>query len=421
MKSDPQASSAKPNLTMLYFAMMAIGMGQTVVFAVLPMLGRELKLDEIVFSVPWTDWQFAPREMAITSLSALTALVFSMVSPFWGRMSDRFGRKPIIIFGLLGFSIGTVTFNTAAWVGLAGLMGGVSLYALLMATRVLHAVIMSATNPSASAYVVDVTTLTDRVKGIGKLSAFNQVGAMIGPALAWFVSISFLAPMYMQACITLLAAVLVWRYLPPTHSHKSRPEQSKKLRAFDPRFRVFVLIGFAIFCMLGMVQQTLGFYYQDIFQLDGVKAAQMFSMAMVISSAAMLTAQFGIVQRYSGAPINLVRFGLPFSLVGYLIIANASNLPMLLGAMVFFGLGMGMAGPGYTASATMVVDSHEQGALAGLLGSAAGMGFVVGPVAGGLLYRTEATLPYWFASAVMLLVITVVARLGRQLPAENDG
>ncbi len=421
MKSNTQASSAKPNLTMLYFAMMAIGMGQTVVFAVLPMLGRELKLDEIVFSVPWTDWQFAPREMAITSLSALTALVFSMVSPFWGRMSDRFGRKPIIIFGLVGYSVGTVTFNTAASVGLAGLLGGAGLYGLLMATRVLHAAIMSAANPAASAYVVDVTSLTDRVKGIGKMSAFNQVGSMIGPALAWFVSISFLAPMYMQAGITLLAALLVWRYLPPTNSHKSRPEQNKKLRALDPRFRVFVLIGFAIFSMLGMVQQTLGFYYQDVLQLEGVKAAQMFSMAMVISSASMLTAQFGIVQRYSGAPINLVRFGLPFSLVGYLVIANASNLPMLLGAMVFFGLGMGMAGPGYTASATMVVDSHEQGALAGLLGSAAGMGFVVGPIAGGLLYRTDASLPYWFASVVMLVVIAVVARLSRRLPMEASG
>lgn len=414
-----QAADRKPNLTMLYFAMMAIGMGQTVVFAVLPMLGRELQLDQIIFPVPFTDMTFAPREMAITSLSALTALIFSMVSPFWGRMSDRFGRKPIIIFGLVGYSIGTVTFNTAASVGLAGLLGGVALYGLLLATRVLHAVIMSAANPAASAYVVDVTTLPDRVKGIGKLSAFNQVGSMVGPALAWFVSISFLAPMYLQACITLIAAVLVMRYLPPTESHKSRPKNEKKLRAFDPRFRAFVLIGFAIFSMLGMVQQTLGFYYQDILQLDGVHAAQMFSMAMVISSASMLVAQFGIVQRYNGVPINLVRFGLPFSLVGYLMIANASNLPMLLGAMVFFGLGMGMAGPGYTASATMVVDAHEQGALAGLLGSAAGMGFVVGPIAGGMLYRSEASLPYWFASAVMLGVIGAVFHLSKRMQLDR--
>ncbi len=399
----------------LYFAMMTVGMGQTVVFAILPMLGRELKLDEIVFTLPFSDLSFAPREMAITSLSAMTALVFALTSPLWGRLSDRFGRKPIIIFGLVGYTVGTLTFNTAAHFGLIGVIGGVSLYLLLVVTRLFHATIMSATHPAASAYIVDVTSLKGRTKGISKLGVFNQLGTMVGPALAWFVSISFLAPMYLQAGITFFAAMLVVFFLPPTESHKTRPTGPvKKLKAMDPRYRTFVLIGFAIFSMMGMVQQTLGFYYQDILQLESVRAAQLFSTAMVVSSVAVLVAQFGVVQRFNGPPIKLVRFGLPFCLVGYLILANAQNLPMLLGAMAFFGMGMGMAGPGYTVSATLSVEAHEQGALAGLMGSAAGMGFVIGPILGGFLYRIDPTLPYWSAAGVMVLVLGAVRNLGRE-------
>lgn len=422
MSQNPEADVKTPPfraMMTLYLGMMAVGMGQTVVFAVLPMLGRELKLHELVVTLPVLGWQFEPREMAITSLSALTALMFSIASPFWGRMSDRFGRKPIIIVGLLGYTIGTVTFNGVAHLGLAGVMAGAGFYVLLVVARIFHAAIMSATFPAASAYVVDVTELKDRTKGMGKMGAFNQIGTMVGPALAWFVSISFLAPMYIQAGVTLLMALMIWRYLPPTSSHKFNAGQSKRLRYLDPRFRHFVFIGFVIFSMMGVVQQTLGFYFQDTLNLDGVRAAQMFSTAMMVSSAAMLVAQFGVVQRFNGPPINLVKLGLPFSIAGYFILANAGSLPFLLLAMGLFGLGMGMAGPGYNVSATLAVEPHEQGALAGLLGSAAGMGFVVGPVFGGFLYRLNPHYPYWCAALVLMLITVYVWKLSASLKASS--
>ena len=161
-----------------------------------------------------------------------------------------------------------------------------------------------------------------------------------------------------------------------------------------------------------MVQQTLGFYFQDLLHIDGVRAAQVFSIAMVVSSAAMLIAQFVVVQRYIGPPMGLLRRGLPFICMGYGLLANVTTLPFLMLAMAIFGFGMALTASALAASATMVVSTEEQGGLAGLMGSTAGLGFMVGPLLGGSLYRISPTYPYWCAAAVMLSVIVFLFARG---------
>ncbi len=399
----------------LYGAMMAVGMGQSVVFAVLPMLGRELQLHEMLWTIPFTSVELAPKEMAITSLSALTALVFFMTSPFWGRKSDYWGRKPVIVIGLFGYTLGTVLFNAIAWMGLVAILGGGLLYVLLLLGRAVHAALMSATHPASAAYMVDVTSVDRRAQGMAKLQAFNQLGVMFGPALAWFVHFSYLTPLYLQAGFAALVAVMVWRYLPSIPPHSTTGQRPRRMAYLDPRYRLFIIIGFALYSLLGMVQQTLGFYFQDLLSLDGVAAAQWFSAAMIVSSAAMLVAQFVVVQRYSGPPMRLLFMGLPFSCAGYLLLAMAGSLPLLLLAMALFGFGMGLTGPAYGASATLVVEPHEQGGLAGLLGSVAGLGFVAGPLIGGFLYRISPSYPYFCAATVMAVIIAVMISRRRQI------
>ncbi|MBQ0761342.1 MAG: MFS transporter, partial [Zhongshania sp.] len=182
-----------------------------------------------------------------------------------------------------------------------------------------------------------------------------------------------------------------------------------KLSYFDPRYRLFMIVGFAIFSLLGMVQQTLGFYFQDTLAIDGIRAAQLFSSSMVVSSVAILIAQFVVVRRYSGLPMRLLRVGLPFMLLSYLLLANANALWMLFVAMGLFGFGMGLTGPSFTASATLAVESHEQGGLAGLIGAIAGLGFMFGPLIGGALYRLSPSYPYWCAAIVMAVIIVTLS------------
>ena len=83
---------SRHQLTVLILALMATGMGQSLVFAILAPLGREVQLGEL----------------QITSIIAVSALIFSLAAPRWGRLSDRIGRKPIIITGLLGYTVGTL-------------------------------------------------------------------------------------------------------------------------------------------------------------------------------------------------------------------------------------------------------------------------------------------------------------------------
>ena len=87
---------------------MATGMGQSLVFAILAPLGREVQLGEL----------------QITSIIAISALIFGVGAPRWGRFSDRVGRKPIIITGLLGYTVGTLLFTSVFYAGLTGLLGG---------------------------------------------------------------------------------------------------------------------------------------------------------------------------------------------------------------------------------------------------------------------------------------------------------
>jgi MFS family permease len=401
------SSSAKVSQTQLmalYFTMIATGMGQTVVFAIIPMLGRELQLDQMVINLPWLGL-FAPKELAITSLTSFAALAFFIVAPKWGRRSDRVGRKPVIIIGLAGYTVGALVFNGVAYAGLSGALSALMVYSLLLISRVMQVMLMSAIPPGTSAYMIDVTSLTDRIKGIGRLAAATQIGTMLGPALAYFAVISLLAPLYIQALLTMIGAVLVWKFLPDSGLDISTRKKQKKLRYADSRYRVYLAIGFVIYTMMGMVQQTLGFYFQDTLQLSAVQSAQFFSMAMVVSSISMLFVQLVVVQRLTVHPLTLLKFGLPFVVCGYLTLANANSmLPLLLG-MGMVGFGMGMATPGINVTATMTIRNDEQGSLAGLMSAAPGMGFVVGPLVGGTIYAMAPAMTYWVAGLALLPVI----------------
>src|SRR5690554_1821652 len=401
---------------LLCLAMISVGMGQSVIFAELPVLGRELALDQIILRLPFLSIEYPLKELAITSLSALTALTFSLVSPFWGRLSDRVGRKPIIVIGLLGYTVGMVLFTLVSWWGLKAMVTGFHLYLLIVLARFLHSLVMSASFPASSAFMVDISPPQLRAKALGRMAAFMQIGVMCGPALAYLMVYGFLTPFIVQGAITLLAGMTILLFFPKTQPATNQTPR-KRLAYWNPQYRIYLLVALTFYISMGMVQQTLGFYFQDVLHLARMEAAKTYAVAMMVSSAAMLFAQFVVVQNFAIRAQNLVRVGLPFACIGFFVLAFAKSLVVLFFGMALFGFALGLVGPSISAAASMAVDAKDQGALAGLVGSVAGFGFVIGPLVGGAIYGFSMQLPYYLA-ALMLLLVAVYVLLQR-LPGEK--
>jgi len=417
-ESDVLVRPGAAGIAALYLAMLSLGMGQTLIYTIIPVLGRELRLQELVLSLPF-DLQWQPRELIITSLSALTAFIVAQTMPHWGRASDRRGRRVIILLGLAGYVVGALVFTAAGWLGLVGIVSGWMAYLALVFGRIVHALVMSAAHPAAMAYIVDTSVARSRVRSLGRLNAATQAGVMTGPLLVSFAAFHLLLPLLVQVVMMLVALLMVWRYLPDSGVRPREHGELPRLRYFDPRYRYFVVASFCTYTLMGVVMTTLAFYFQDLLRLTPAEAAQRFSIAIMFSSVAMMIAQLGLV-RLVRSPITLMLIGLPIVGVGYALIAAATSFPLLTVGMVCYGLGMGLASPAFGTGASLTVTNDEQGALAGIIGSVSALGFLFGPLLGGFFYSLHHSLPYGLAAISIALLMIYLWRQRNSLTLDRS-
>lgn len=400
MNEFPQAYARRT----LLVSLVSVGMGFTVLFPVLAPLGREIGLSEL----------------QITFIIAASSLTVFLSTPIWGRISDQWGRKRVMLIGLFGFTGGTVLFNSILYAGLSGALLGWSLFAALVIARMMHAGVMSATMPAANAYMADITDSGNRVKGMGAAGAASNVGSILGPAVSGLAIISLLTPLWAIAAIAFLNGLFVLRFLPelPKQRPATRPARMKYT---DPRIRPFVVVGVLMFTGFALVQQTMGFRFQDVLGLTAGETAQTFGVAMMLSAVCSLIAQGVIVQRLSLPPFSLLRWALPLLIVAFTILAIAETRLALTGAMMTLGFGMGLAGPGFMAGASLAVSPEEQGSVAGVAGSCGPLGFTIGPLIGGALYQIDPALPYAFAAGVYVLLFASMHWIGRRVAEHSSG
>ena len=392
-------------LSGLMLIILFVSMGQSVYWQTMPIIGREFNFSEI----------------EINTLVSISAAMFIVFTPFWGRLSDRIGRKVVLLIGLSGYVLSNIIFLYSASLGLIGYVTGFSLLMILLMARIVNSAIGAASRPASGAYVADVTSEEDRSSGMGKFGAANNIGTILGPVLVGSLvglnifginipQFGLLTPLIVMSILMAIAAVFVYIFLPSGDS-VSEAETSGSGIVFDRNLKLLLAIGVIIFTAFALVQSITAFYIQDRFAYNLDETAKTTALLLGTMAFMAIISQLTIVQKYKGSPLNLIKYSLPLFILSCLFIIFSPNFLFLYAGMAFMGLGMGLASPGYTSAASLNADKDKQGAAVGLAMVAPGIGFALGPLLSGFLYSSSMNLPFIFILPLFLLIIVFIRKL----------
>ena len=353
-------------------------LGLSVLFPILAPLGR------------WLGF----TETQVGALSTSYALMQFLMSPYWGRRSERVGRKPVLLSGILGYALSFFAFGIVAQLGKAGAFGHWTTFGLLLLSRMIGGAFSSATLPTAQAYIADTTERADRTAGMALIGAAFGLGVVIGPAIGAALSlVSLLAPVYFSAGWVLLNALFVWLKLPEPRKHVHVVEERGEASI---GVRIWPLLVMSLIVSLSSVamEQTVAFYFQDRLRLTPHQAARTVGIALVFYGLVAVFVQGFLVRRFRWSPYALLTAGVPIALTGFIGLIFAHRFAALTATLAVQGFGQGLALPGVTAAVSLAVGEHEQGSAAGLSHAANGLGRVLGPLVGTSLYELHPEFPY---------------------------
>ncbi len=316
-----------------------------------------------------------------------------LASPILGVLSDRYGRRPVMLASIVGTGIGYLMFG---WAG--------SLLVMYL-SRVIDG-ITGGNIATAQACIADISAPEDRAKNFGLVGAAFGLGFIIGPAMGGaFSKISLSAPAFAAAGMSFITFVFAWFMLPESLPPERRtktpfaPAELNPIRqilaAFGrPALRTLLYGAVSVNLAMAALQSNFGVFALEVFQVGPGRAAAIFA-AIGITGA---ITQGVILRRIAGkfAELSIALTGVLLTVAGYAGIALAQKEIQLFPTCMLIAAGMGLIGPSVVGLLSKRVASHEQGSIMGITQSAASLTRTVGPVIAGALYdHVGRTSPYW--------------------------
>ena len=377
MSAPPREMTAIPrrSFAIIFGVSMATAMGNTGLISVLPAIGRSIGIPD-------------PMVSAIFSLSAL---LWAFSSPGWARASDRYGRKPLMLVGLSGFTISMALCGVVVTAGLKHLAAPMVIFALFLLARALFGLFGAASNPATQAYLAERTPPEGRTQAMASLAGAFGLGTVIGPFLAplfVYPVVGLAGPLFTFSLIALGMLFVVWRYLPDS---KPDPEVTRLQRQSDdaaprtpvwrdPRIKPFLIYGFIVATCQTAQAQTLGFLIIDKLGLSPAQAQYSIAIAMMFGAVAGLLAQWGLIRMFEMTPRQLLRWGVAIAAFGNLIVALSPGYYGVVVGYAVSSLGFGFARPGFTAGSSIAVGLGEQARVAGAIAAVNGINVIFAPL-----------------------------------------
>lgn len=334
---------------------------------------------------------------------AVTAggVLWMLMARWWGGVGDRRGRKPVMLIGLSAFALVYWALALGMDLALRERIGAMAAMALLVASRALIGAFYAAVPPTAAAFIADHTPPAERPAAMARLGSANALGMVLGPAAAgWLAGHDLIWALYAAALLPVIALAVIWLALPggPPAAAK-RPPGAQPMRLLDTRLRPAALTGFAAMGSVSIAQVLVGFFAIDRLGLPVDQGARVAGLALTCVGITLIVSQ-QFVMRLKTVPLaRWIALGALIAGCGFAGVAAVQSQAMLLACYATMAFGMGLIFPNFQAMAANAVQPHEQGAAAGTLSAAQGLGMVLGPIAGTLLYRLSHALPYLLVGA----------------------
>jgi multidrug resistance protein len=334
--------------------------------------------------VPYMADRFGASPGLITPILGAYSLCQLVAAPFWGRLSDRYGRRPILMSSLAGACVSYVILGLAT-----------SLWGLLM-SRVL-AGFMAGNISAAFAYASDISAPENRAKALGTVGAAIGVGFMLGPAIGGLLAgndehtANFTLPAAVSTALSLLAISLVYFMLPESHAaeHRTAPRDRERRSPLQllrerPTLRFIVSGAFLVTCSQAILESIFAIWAMNKFGF-GPRTVGVVLFCLALIPVIM---QGGLVRVLAPrlGEVRLAIIAILSYVAGLVIIAYSSHLPLAMIGLACCGVGSGLFSPSASALASKQATQRDRGAVMGTYQSGLSLARSIIPFASGALY-----------------------------------
>jgi DHA1 family tetracycline resistance protein-like MFS transporter len=353
--------------------------------------------------------QYSQEAIMVAMIPVLYAVAQFFAAPLLGKLSDRFGRRPVILYSITASALGYFLFGIggALWV--------------LFFSRIIDG-FGAGSASTAGAYVADVTPPQDRAKSYGFIGMAFGLGFILGPTLGGLLSqISLNAPVYAAGILSLLAAIVGFFILPESLPKEKRETKPLRLADLNPFASIFDMLRRPTVGGLLLTQCLFFFVFNGnnnmlpVFMIEKF-TAQPWQVAMLFATggivmAVMQGALVGpLVKRFSEKPLTIN--SLVLQALAAIGVMTVPALWMLFPVTVLNSIGTGLVWPTLGAMLANSVSSEEQGRMSGVSTALGSLMSIFGPLWAGTAYdRIAPVAPFWIGALIFALAGLVLTRV----------
>ncbi len=349
-------------------------------------------------------------------LASAYSLMSFVFAPFWGKISDSKGRRPVILIGLIGTIIGLSLLSLTALIFTDSLL-------MLFIARIVGGLFTAATLPTSQAYIADTTTGKDRAKGFGLLGAAFGLGFALGPGIGGILSAfgGYLLPVAFSTGLAIINLIAAIKYLPESlteevkeqkrlfKTEKSSETSIINLIVSNPQIYLTVLLFAGISLAFSKMQATLALLGKVRFGLDETTSGVLFFIVGVV----VVFTQAGLIRPLTNkfSDTTLIVSGLFFLALGFLGLSTVTSFFEMAFWIIPLAFGSSIANPNLSAYLSKNIPQRESGVVLGFNQSLGSFMRIIGPLIGTALFEVNEAIPYYIGTVILIVGLFIAIRI----------